>query len=239
VHVERYRVRVFQCDERRRLGVGGLFGLLQDAAGVHAAALGAGMDLLLERGLAWMLHRVAFEVEAWPEEGAELELHTWPTGFPRAFATRDFELRQGARALARASSAWVVVSLAERKAIRVPDWLRELVPSEGGALVPIDSRRVAKLEQAELERRFLVRRADLDRVGHVNNARYAEWVAESVPDACWSARELVAMDIMFRAEALYGDAVRSEAASDEDGFAHRLVREGDGAVLVDARTRWR
>jgi hypothetical protein len=105
-----------------------------------------------------------------------------------------------------------------------------------------------------------VRRCDLDMNRHVNNAAYVAWILEDVPGRVCDGGAFYAsgLDIEFRAECGFGDAVLSRAAplgtssaaenggnGDGDGgggevtWQHALARTRDGAELLRARTLWR
>jgi acyl-ACP thioesterase len=82
---------------------------------------------------------------------------------------------------------------------------------------------------------FAVRRADLDRVGHANNVRFLEWALEALPDDA-GLREI---EVAYRAEAVVGDTVVSEAGPlSGPERRHRLSRGADGRTLALARTLW-
>lgn len=243
-HVEPWTIGPGSADALGRASPGALFGALQDAAGAHADALGLGMDVLAAEGRAWVLTRLRLCVERWPQAGETLRLRTWPTSFGRAIATRDFlvEAESGA-AIAVASSAWAVFDLEARAAVRLPaDWVTRLPAGEPPPLVELDRRLGLGEAPPERAAALTVRRADVDRVGHLNHVRAIELVLEGTPEAVWTGARLAELDIAFRREARAGEALVSEGAElgpDTEGrrrVEHRLRRGED--VLVEARTRW-
>src|SRR6185369_646007 len=99
-------------DASGRIGVRALCVYLQEAAGNDARRLGVSMGQLLERDLAWMLHRLRLVIVpgAPTLPGSRLSVATWARRFERVIALRDFEVRDEAGALlAAATSRWVVV----------------------------------------------------------------------------------------------------------------------------------
>ncbi len=243
-HVERWTIGPGSADALGRASPGALFGALQDIAGAHADALGLGMDALAADGRAWVLTRLRLCVERWPQEGEALRLRTWPTSFGRAIATRDFlvEAASGA-AIAVASSSWAVFDLAARAAVRLPaDWVTRLPAGEPAPLVPLERRLGLGDAPPERAAALTVRRADVDRVGHLNHVRAIELVLEGTPEAVWAGARLAELDIAFRREARAGETLVSEGAeiapdtAGRRGVEHRLRRGDD--VLVEARTRW-
>jgi acyl-ACP thioesterase len=240
----RFEVRSFETDPGGRLTLPALCAFLQEAAWRNAAAMGAGVDLLAERGLAWVLQRLRLEVDAFPRRGEALDVITWAKRWERAVALRDFDVRApGGERLAAGTSRWVVVDLASRRIVRLPDLIRALPLPERPEALAFDGDGLPGWERADHERRLEVRRADLDAARHVNNARYVEWALEALPGDWLEAHRAARFEIVFRREGLYGDVLVSRAqrlpAHGGGGrFAHALVRARDGERLAEALSEW-
>lgn len=239
---EAFKVRSYDVDPRRRLALRALCAYLQEAAGLHAAALGASMERLAQDGLAWVLHRMKVEVARWPRQGDAVEVVTWPSRFDRVVADREFEVRVGGDPVAAATTRWAVADLQARRPVRIPEFILALPVDARSGGVALGRGDPPALARPAVTRAFPVRRADLDVVGHVNNTQYASWVGETVPDEVGDAMHLAALEIVFRQEARHRDVVvsESEALPGDDGtaFVHVLRRESDGAELARALTRW-
>jgi len=83
-----------------------------------------------------------------------------------------------------------------------------------------------------------VLRSDLDSNHHVNNAIYAGWALETVPDEI-AAGTLSELEISFRAEVLYGEAVLSRCVVTGPGLClHQIINKKDNRELARLRTRW-
>jgi acyl-ACP thioesterase len=238
---EAFRVRTYEVDPQRRLTLRALCAYLQEAAGMHAARLGASMERLAESGLAWVLHRMKLELSGWPRQGDDLEVRTWPSRFDRVLADREFEVVSAGARVAVASTRWAVADVRLRRPVRIPDFILAIPVGERPAPLTIGREELPAVTRPVLTRAFPVRRSDLDVVGHVNNTQYVGWVAETLPDEAAALRP-AALEIVFRQEALYGDVAVCESESlTEDGgpaFAHVLRRQSDGAELARAVTRW-
>ena len=234
----RFLVRAGDVDAYGELPLPALAGSLADVAGEHAAELGCGLATLLARGLGWVLVRQRLEALAPVRLGDALEIATWPSGVERLVASREFEASRGGEVVARASTGWLVFDLAARRAVRPEAVLDPALRPRLPALAPMAPRLCVPPPGAP-SRRFEVRYADIDANQHVNNGSYLGWALESVPAATWRARRAWAIEAHYLAEAVLGDAVVVRAAPEgEGGFAHAVVREGDGKELARIATAW-
>jgi acyl-ACP thioesterase len=242
-HHAAFRVHSYDVDPWERLTPRSLCALLQEAAGQDAENLGVSMSRLVEGGLAWVLQRLKIEVAAYPSLGATLTVATWARHFGRVVAERDFEVRgEGGRPLAAATSRWVVMDMAARRVVRLPDFIREL-PVHGARALEMDGGELPLPEPPAIERRLEVRRGDLDVARHVNNTRYVEWALEAVPDEVYETQEPRAFEIVFRRESVFRDRIVSVSRDlAPDGglqFAHALWTAEGGDPLAQAVSRWR
>lgn len=211
---------------------------LQDAAGDHAEALGVSMDRLAEENLAWVLTRLELDILRMPRWREKLVVDTWPSKAGRAMAHREFRVEtEDGTCLVRASSDWVVMDIEARRAVRIPAWIREYTLDDRGRLL---GERLARLEGFDGEdpapMPFRARWDDLDRVGHVNNARFAGWIAEAARPHRPGQR-LTGLSLGFRAEARHGDTLEVHTGPGENGALVHAVRRGETEV-VRAESRW-
>lgn len=185
-------VRHSECDRRGRLKLRSWFDFLQEAAAVHAEQLGVGVSMLLEHRMAWVLSRLKLVMEADLRIGDSVAVRTWPNGFHRLFAKRQYELFRAGRRVGYASSFWLLLEAAS---------LRPLKPSALPRPFPDNSARpeffpeLDKLPAPELEAGRLecpVRESLMDVNGHLNNAEYAGFVQDflAVVSPEWRTRQI-------------------------------------------------
>lgn len=235
-------MRAYETDPHGYLTIQSLCDYLQEAAGNHAEALNVSVERLTPLGLAWVLARLRVQIDTYPRWRNPVQVRTWPSGEDRLYATREFLLcdEEGA-ILARASSAWLLMHVERKRPVRLPDFIKAIhlpdreppLPDPPGALDPP--------ARPGYEQRFRVRYSDLDLNAHVNNARYVEWVAESVAEQILRGHQITGLDIQYRAETHFGEFVRSRTQQTLQGdtleFLHELATEDDRQVAL-ARTQW-
>jgi acyl-ACP thioesterase len=237
---ETFAVHTYEVDAFGTLAPAALAGYLQEIAGHHAAELGVGLELLMARGLTWVLARQRVENPVPIRLGDTIEIETWPAGIDRLAALREFVVRRGGEEVARATTQWLVLDVAKRKPVRPAEVLDPRFPREPRTpAVPLGPGRLPELRAWELQKRFHVRYGDIDVNLHVTNASYVTWAMEIVPRDVWQSSRLAAVEAHYLAEARHGAAILSRAArTAADGFAHVIVREEDEKELARLVTRW-
>lgn len=183
---EKTYIKSSETDFQKRLKLSGFFQLMQDIASSHASRLGVGYDDLQPRELAWVLSRKKIYFYDFPMMGETISLRTWPKGIQqKLFFMRDHEMRgDDGRRLAAATSAYVLVSTRARRIV-LPNALDMPLPDNGG-LNAIDEslEKITAVEDLCECYTQPVGYSAVDIMGHVNNARYVEWISD-----CFSIEE--------------------------------------------------
>ena len=165
-------------DREEMLTLRGVFALLQEAAIAHANECGAGTSAASTRAEAWVLKRMAAEVDRYPHYGEMLRLETWSSGIRGAKGYREFRVFAGVdEPIARGSSVWVYVNLRTRSVTRVPPEVASGFPSapEGVYCPGLEDLDLAPPDPATAAALLVsLRYSDVDALGHVNNTAYYE-----------------------------------------------------------------
>ena len=232
-------VRTYECGPDGAASMASVCNYLQEAASLNAETLAFSKSDFEAAGenISWVLTRLKVRMTRFPRWGETVSILTFPRGGRRIVAYRDFLLSGTAgEELGRATSEWMLIDLASRKVVAIPDsvfaaanTVREPVfGEESFAKLRWDCR-----EMAGDALSFRARRGDIDLTGHVNNVHDEEWLMEGRPGSAGPCREL---DIVFKSETLAGEEVRVESVETEPGsFVHR-VHAPDGRDHVIART---
>lgn len=233
---EGFKVCTWDVDVADRLTMAAAYNYCQEVAGHHATDLGIGRDAFKESGLVWILSRMSMVLDSRPKWGDRLVARTWPRGTDRLFAMRDYELlAPGDRVVGRGRSAWLIVDMATFRPRR-PESLtvgmpvnegRDALPGGAGALKPADG--LAKVA----ERRVVY--SDLDYNGHMNNARYVQWIQDALDPGLLADASSLRLDINYVSELrtgasaglFVGDADGDRADDgDRAGWTRRFAIEG-------------
>lgn len=233
------QVGYFDVDVRLRMSPMSYWRVLQNAAAGHATLLSAATEELRKSGQTWMLSKMRVDIDRHPTIGEDLTVETWPsTRIKGARAFRDFVLKDASDAICvRASSLWVIVDLASRRPVRIPDAIVDLridpgydIPAllEGNLPVPADN---------SPQTIFRAVWSDADQNEHVNNVTTIRWAVDALPLEFLETHELVSAEAHYRAEINIGDEVR--VLTERDGLSVRQAIFRQDVLAAQVATTWR
>ena len=176
-----YYLRTSDYDCRLKLNPASILDLFQDAAGCHAESLGIGFEPMLARELLWVVAKIKFQILADPELHQRVRVRTWPLSPTRVGFRREYfiEDEQG-KLLVKGSSDWVLMHAKERRLMPA----RDIYPkdSEFCTCQAFEGRiiKVHDFEGQDTGHPTHPGFSDLDMNGHVNNAKYANYVMDAL-----------------------------------------------------------
>ncbi len=236
---EHLTIRSYDVDFRQRATLDALCRYFLEAAWNHAEALGFGYSHLAREQRFWVLARLRIEIAACPRWGDVVCLRTWPRAAKGILAPRDFEIVDTTgRQLVSGSSAWLVLDAPSRKPQRLDAWLRQvhsfperMALGQDPAKLPAGQARTARLTVTS-------KYSDLDVNGHVNSARYLNWLLDSLPVEFHQAHDLKLIEVNYVEETRGGDVISVCSNESEPGnWSHALLRSS-GTEVCRARSEW-
>ena len=90
VREEKFTVKSYECRPDGNIKTACLMQYLQEAAALHAEELGFGVDSLNKINCYWVLSNLRIEIDRLPKWNDEITVKTWPSGYNRVIATREF-----------------------------------------------------------------------------------------------------------------------------------------------------
>lgn len=233
---ETFPVRFGNIDRSDRLTLASTFDFFQEVAISHAEDLGVGRDALARTRQAWVLSRMSVVLERRPKLGETITVRSWPRGSDRLFAVRDYDIRDGSdRPIVRGRSGWIILDIDKRRPLRVQQLIENLPLNEG---LDAFSAGAAGLDARDNLSKTGERRAaysDIDYNGHVNNARYVQWIQDIVEPEILEKAGHIRLDINYVSEIKPGELIELwsapivEAAPADGGLTF------DTAIAVEGR----
>lgn len=217
IESERFTVASYESDLHGRLSIFSLFNRFQELAGVNADNMGIGFDALQANRTTWMLARIRVEITRMPQWKDSVVLSTWPKGIDRLFAMRDFCLRSAeGEELVHATSAWLLVDLERNRPKRIETLPVELVYDGAPSAVNGTPEKISIPEPMIEVAERVVRLSDIDTNHHMNNAHYARWIWDSIPEEEYSKCGIRSIQINFLEGTMTGERIAIMQHKPED-----------------------
>lgn len=240
-----YRIHGYEAGALGTMKFATILNHFQDIAESHASQLGVSIEHIKPKGWMWVLARYHVRLSRLPNSGEAICIRTWPSGWERLFANREFEIidEQG-HLCGVAASAWLVLQEGNFRPLKAGDCFPG-IPVHAQRTVVSEWQKLPSIERVDSSKQFTVLHHDLDINGHVNNTQYAIWALESAPSEIWENYRPFELEIHFQAMAFSGDTVNAETMvcerSDEGEpveLIHQLYRASDHLPLTRLRSRW-
>jgi len=232
---DRFIVEAFDCRPDGYLKPNALMQYLQEAAARHARDLGVGFADLDRQDCFWVLANVRIEMTATPRWGDCLIVRTWPSGFSRLVATREFigEDADG-RELFRAASEWMILDKHSSR----PKNLSRLdlhLPSAGPRALGTALSRLRPAAAYTPAATLWVPFSALDFNGHVNNTEYVRWALDGLCRRLGHCPLPHSTQATYLAEVFAGDQIEVLVADGERPIRileRRSAGTGEGNVFL-------
>ena len=171
----KFTVKTYECQADGNIKIPLLMQYLQEIAALHAEQLCLGFGKMNEINSYWVLSNLRIEIDRFPKWNDTITIKTWPSGYTRLMARREFvgKDRYGCELL-RASSEWMVL---DRQKNRPKNLFRlELgLPKSGPKAISGELSRLEPRDSYSDVEQMRVPYSSIDLNGHVNNTEYVRW----------------------------------------------------------------
>ena len=217
VKEETFRIRTFECGIDGKIKIFSLMQYLQEIAALHAGQLGLGFDKLSEMGGYWVLSNIRIEISRLVGREDQVTLKTWPSGYSRTIATREFVGKdQNGAELFGAGSEWMVIN---KQTNRLKNLFKlDLnLPKTGTKALPDELKRLEP--EGDYREIDVVRvpRSAIDLNGHVNNTEYVRWGIDALSRAFKLDENIRSVQATYLSEVFEGDELDLLATSKSNG----------------------
>jgi acyl-ACP thioesterase len=205
---ESYPVGFTSVDKSGGLTLAAAFDYFQEAAIRHAEDLGVGREPMSALGQGWVLSRISALLRRRPRQTERITVSTWPRGWEKLFAIRDFSIQDGAgNPTVIARSCWLIVDLEKRRPLRPQAVMGKLPLNEGLDALADGGKGLDVPSGAEKAAERTAAYSDIDFNGHMNNARYVQWIQDILEPGALERAQTMRLDINYLSEVKLGETL--------------------------------
>ncbi|MDH6357326.1 acyl-ACP thioesterase domain-containing protein [Parabacteroides sp. PF5-9] len=227
----------YLLDFRGRVTIPMIGNYLMHAASNHASTRGFGFNDMSEKHTAWVLSRLAIEIQEYPSMSQPIKVYTWIDEVGRLFTSRCFELTDDTgKSMAFARSIWAAIDMETRRPTSLD--IEGLSVYLSDRSCPIE--RPGKISPVESNTPgvpYQIKYSDLDVNGHLNSIKYMEHLLDLFDLEMFKAREVQRFEIAYMSEGKYGMPLtlhKEEAVQNR----YNMAICHDGKAICRAAATW-
>ena len=219
-------------DFEGKLGYHNVFGIFMDIASEHADVLGIGMNELKKKDMFWLTAKTKVIFHRRPRLGDEVILRTWPDKPEKVRANRSYSISDKNGEMIVGKTEWAVINFKTKTLVAVDGLYPEDLKFDLETAIQEQFPRIAAIGFEDGETMtHVIRSADVDIGGHMNNTAYVRALIDCFSCAELKKSNIEKIDLMYRAQCYEGD-VLSFIRKDYDGFSEIMAKKDDSVVLL-------
>ena len=227
----------YLLDFRGRVTIPVIGNYLMHAASNHASKRGFGFSDMTEKNAAWVLSRLAIEINRYPVMSEPVTIYTWIDEVGRLFTNRCFEIIDSTGAsITYARSIWAAINLQTRRP--APLDIEALSVYMTDRPCPIEKPgKIAAIETESEGVPYQVKYSDLDINGHFNSVKFMEHFLDLFELDLFREKEVKRFEISYLSEGQYGMPLTLHKKETEpDKYTMAICNEGK--AICRATAEW-
>ena len=226
-----YYLSAGECNPQAELPLPLLMNRVIEIATLHANSWGVGYERLIADGHAWVLARVAIEMERYPRVNEYYTLTTWVEDYNRMFSQRHMMVADAeGQVMGYVRTIWMVIDLTTRQSVDISQltYIRDNISSRRCPIAPQGKLRPFE-PTMRVNHTFGYAECDFNR--HVNTVRYLELMLNQFTLDYFDCNQVQRLEIAFVRETRYGQqaqVVEAECAPNDWHLA--IAVDGDDNV---------
>ena len=231
-HSKTYNIVASDCNGQREVTLQFLANKILDVATEHADILGIGYADITSKNQAWVLARLALEMERYPKPYDTLIIETWIESINKHFSERNFSMKDAeGNIYGYARSVWFVIDLTTRKSLDISsfDFLNSCLGEQECPMAKIGKVRPVVTGEGFT---YKVKAGDIDYNRHFNSGKQIEHILNLVSMYELDANYIHRFEISYMNEAHFNQELsllRYEEAP--NNFAAEM-KPADGSASI-------
>lgn len=202
-------IKYLDVDKNNKLTNRAIVNFMQNVAADHAGSLGDGLGDKERTHTAWLLLNWKIKVLSRPRCEEKLQISTWAREMEKCFSWRDFEIYNGEKLVAIATSKWVYVNSDTEKLVRVSPELKDKYSLNSKKVFQEKiNEKLTEPEEMKVTYEETIGRTKIDTNNHLNNLYYLDFAIESLPEEVYENCTFDDIEIMYKKEIKYKEKIK-------------------------------
>ncbi len=238
IHRRKYAVRISELDQNRKMAPYAITQLMQEVGMQQTIKYGvATWDL---GNHAWILIAKHIQIYDYPTHGNTIMVETYPSGFDRIYAYRDYKIyNEKEELIATAASTWTYIDMVNNKVEKIPEAFLHLVVDGSVEKLPTCQRRIKVPTDMDQTNHITIRNYDLDWNNHVNNNHYLRFILGTTPEGL-EGHIPATISIQYLKDAYVGEEIQAFAKYSAPLTSHHtLIKKESGTEIIRSQITWK
>lgn len=243
IYNQSFTIPYYESDKYGKLEPVSLLKYLGEVSMIHNILL-VDHEQMERLNYGWMLHRWKVIVDTYPKAGETIRIETWISEVDKFYAHREFIIyNEDNLELGKATAIWIFLDMNRKRPIRIKEEHYDL----GNILKKKVFNEFYKFRsnvKTDNPIDFHIRKSDIDYNDHVNNAKYLEWIMETIPEEIYENYILSEVEIQYKKEIKYPNTILSESKEinnlgGEIKYIHKIVEKESNEENTLGLSKWK
>ncbi len=202
-------IPISYVDFEGKIRLDSIFNIMQNEALNHSEKIGVGFRKFLKDNQIWVLTWAKIKIDKYPRFEEKIVLKTWLREQYRLFTIRDFLfLDEYGNMSIRVSTGWLLLNAKTKRPERpknLPKTVKFLSDKKALNEFPKKLKDFEYYEKKGIEKKILY--TDLDLNNHTNNAKYIEFILNSVFSENLKRKEISTFELFFFSDSKFMEEI--------------------------------
>ncbi|MBU5592768.1 acyl-[acyl-carrier-protein] thioesterase [Clostridium sp. MSJ-4] len=239
-----YKINIFDVDSEHKCKFSSLVDFLWDVVISQSDYLGETKEGFVHNQCIWVLLKYDITIYEYPEFRDTITVDTKVLGTKKFYGYRQNIIKNSeGKVIGEVFSTAILIDFEKRRPMRISSNQSEIYGLNGELdEVPLLDD-IPKIQKEDYIKDYPVRYSDIDSNGHVNNVKYMEMAADTLPRTILNEYKLFNIKVLFKKETTDGDTlhISSEVINDENNDITTIhnITSNNGNLLTKLQFIWK
>ena len=234
-------IPISYVDFKGKIRLDSIFNIMQNEALNHSEKIGVGFRKFLKDNQIWVLTWAKIKIDRYPQFEEKIVLKTWLREQHRLFTIRDFLFSdKDGNINVRASTGWLLLNAKTKRPERpknLPETVKFLSNKKALNEYPKKLKDFEYYRKEGIKKKILY--TDLDLNNHTNNAKYIEFILNSVFSENLKRKEILTFELFFFSDSKFMDEIECFFKDQEKFMNVLIINNTKNTKILRADIEWK
>ena len=231
----KYRINIRDVDFSRRVSLTAMCDYILQAASEDATSIGAGIEFLYSKSLAWVLMRMSINMERYPNQLENISITTWVESIDKLMVRRNMTVYgENNEVIGNAVTYWCMINFETRTSDDCRQFSNFFSTVEPIATTLSAPPRIRAFD-GDVCASQRVKYSHIDFNEHTSTTKYISWMMNSIDYSRLKEFPPKRLDINFLHESRYDDMINIICKKEENATLFHLTNSDTSKSICTAK----